>query len=79
MVLIWIIIALWGLIAFSLLQQYADVCGDLSNSQLMIVCLIFIVGAPAFAIVNLLTALLDIILPEGWDNDDDDFTNFKRH
>ena len=60
---------LWVLIAFSLLQEYAPMCKDLSSGELMIVVLIFMIGAPAFAIVNMLTAILDLILPDdGGDN-----------
>lgn len=64
-----IAIVLWVLIAFSLLQEYAPMCKDLSSGELMIVVLIFMIGAPAFAIVNMLTAILDLILPDdGGDN-----------
>ena len=38
-----------------------------SSSSLI---LIFLIGAPAFTLVNFLTAILDVILPDGWDNDE---------
>ena len=40
----------------------------MSNANYFLVGFIFIIGGPFFVIVNVLEALLDMILPEGWDN-----------
>ena len=48
--------------------QYAPFCKDLSSGDYLLVGLIFIIGGPFFIAVNILEALLDMILPEGWDN-----------
>jgi hypothetical protein len=51
--------------------QYAPACKNLSANDQFIVGLIFIIGGPFFAITNVLEAILDCILPEGWGDDDD--------
>ena len=62
-----IIMILWATMALLVMIQYAPACKDLSNNDKLIVGIIFIVGGPFFAIVNVLEALLDTIMPEGWD------------
>ena len=64
-----IIIILWAVMALLIMIQYAPVCKDLSINDKLIVGIIFIIGGPFFAIVNILEALLDCFLPEGWDED----------
>ena len=64
-----IIIILWGAMALLVMTQYAPACKDLSINDKLIVGIIFIVGGPFFAIANVLEALLDCFLPEGWDED----------
>lgn len=39
------------------------------------IAIIFLVGGPFFAVVNILEILLDILMPEGWSDDED----FKGH
>ena len=39
------------------------------------IVIVFIVGGPFFAIANILEILLDIMMPEGWSDDED----FKGH
>lgn len=63
-----IIIVLYFLLASSLLVEYAPHCKDLNAGDRFIVMMIFLIGAPAFALVNLLTAILDGILPDNWDS-----------
>ena len=70
-----IIVILWGVLSTLAFMEYADACADLSLSEFLIVSMVFIIGGPFFAISNILTAILECILPEGWDNDDD----FKGH
>ena len=64
-----IIGVLWAIMSLLVMIQYAPACKDLSNNDKLIVGIIFIVGGPFFAIVNVLEALLDCFLPEGWDED----------
>lgn len=64
-----IIIILWAAMALLVMIQYAPFCKDLSNNDKLIVGIIFMIGGPFFAIANILEALLDCFLPEGWDAD----------
>lgn len=66
-----IISTLWGILSIMMFMNTAPYCKDLKNSDKIIVCCIFIIGGPAFAISYILQALLDTILPEGWDDEDD--------
>lgn len=68
--LILIIELLWLCLAASLIIEYKDYYPYLSTKDKFIVLLIFIIGAPAFGIVNFLTAILDTIFPDNWDNDE---------
>lgn len=71
---IWLISILWGIMSLLVMIQYAPLCKDLSDGDKFTVGLIFLIGGPFFAIANVLEALLDCYLPEGWD---DDGSNFK--
>ena len=62
-----IVIILWAVLSLLAMIQYAPVCKDLSNNDKIIVGIIFLIGGPFFAIANVLEALLDCFLPEGWD------------
>ena len=62
-----IVIILWAVLSLLVMIQYAPACKDLSNNDKMIVGIIFLIGGPFFAIANVLEALLDCFLPEGWD------------
>ena len=66
---IWIILILWSVMSLIVMIQYAPLCKDLSQSDKLAVGLIFIIGGPFFAIVNILKTMLDCYLPEGWDDD----------
>ena len=61
---------LWGVFAMMTAIEYAPYCKDLSFTKRMIVLIICLAG-PIFAINNILSSLLDMILPEGWNDDDD--------
>ena len=65
-----IIIILW--FGFSALAaiEYAPFCVNLSKKDQFIVAIIFMIGGPIFALSNILSAILDCLLPEGWDDDD---------
>ena len=65
-----IIGVLWAIMSLLVMIQYAPACKDLSWKDQLIVGTIFIVGGPIFAAANVLEAILDCILPEGWGDDD---------
>jgi 4-hydroxybenzoate polyprenyltransferase len=60
---------LWAIFALITAMEYAPYCKDLPFSKQMIVMIICLAG-PIFAVNNILSAILDMILPEGWDDDD---------
>lgn len=64
-----IIAVLWATCSLLVMIQYAPFCQDMPAADYLLAGLIFIVGGPFFAITNVLEALLDIIMPEGWDDD----------
>ena len=58
---------LWSVCSLLVMIQYAPcvlVCQDW-----LLAGIIFIIGGPFFAIVNVLEAILDCIMPEGWDDE----------
>lgn len=62
-----IIIILWATCSLLVMIQYAPYCQEMPFGDYMLAGIIFIIGGPFFAIVNVLEALLDTIMPEGWD------------
>ena len=64
-----IIGVLWAIMALLMMIQYAPACKNLSWQDQLLVGIIFIVGGPIFMAANVLEAILDCILPEGWDED----------
>ena len=65
-----IITILWIIMSLLVMIQYASACKDLDWKDQLIVGIIFIVGGPIFTAANVLEAILDCILPEGWGDDD---------
>lgn len=65
-----IISILWAIMSLLVMIQYAPVCKDLPKKDQFVVGCIFIIGGPIFAAANVLEAVLNCILPEGWDDDD---------
>lgn len=60
---------LWAIMSLLVMIQYTPACKDLSWQDQLLVGIIFIVGGPIFAAANVLEAILDCILPEGWNNE----------
>lgn len=71
-----IITILWGIMAAFLLIQNAEFCVELNIIDKIIVGIILVLGAPMLILASVLQSILNLFLPEGWDNDDDD--NFKK-
>ena len=65
----WIILILWAAMSLLVMIEYAPACRDLGTKEKVAVGLIFIIGGPIFTIANILEALLDCFLPEGWGED----------
>ena len=65
-----IIIILWGTLSTISFMEYVDAAKDLKGWSQILFFFIFIIGGPIFGINQILTALLDTLLPEGWDDDD---------
>lgn len=68
----WIILILWLMLSTLAIIEYAPFCKDLKVSEQIIVSIIFLIGGPIFAAANILETILDCILPEGWNDDDND-------
>ena len=66
----WIILILWSAMSLLVMIEYAPACKDLPTAEQLIVGLIFIIGGPIFTIANILEAILDCFLPEGWGDND---------
>ena len=66
----WIILILWSTMSLLVMIEYAPACKDLPTAEWLIVGLIFIIGGPIFTIANILEAILDCFLPEGWGDND---------
>ena len=64
-----IVMILWATMSLLVMIQYAPACKDLPKQDMIIVGIIFIIGGPIFTIANVLEALLDCFLPEGWGDD----------
>lgn len=63
---------LWSTISTLSMIQYIHHVKNLKIADKFIFFLIFAIGGPVFGINQILTTLLDCILPEGWDDDDFD-------
>lgn len=50
--------------------QIIPACAELKNSERFFVIILCLVGGPIIAAANIIEALLDLILPEGWNDDD---------
>lgn len=73
-----IIVLLWGIISTLEFIEYAPFIKEIESSyDKFIVLLVFLIGGPFFAITNVLNYVLDILMPEGW-NDEDDSDKFSK-
>lgn len=64
----WLIMVLLTLTQFA--GSVADSKAPAANKR--IAGIIFIIGAPIFCAYTALSGLLDLLLPEGWEDDDDE-------
>lgn len=68
-----LVIILWMTMAGIVIVQYAPACKDLKGLDAIIVFLIFLIGGPILSMASILEAFLTVLLPEGWDDENDDF------
>ena len=66
-----IIAILWGTLSTISIIDYLPHVKDLKGLDLIVFYLVFLIGGPVFGINEILTSILELILPEGWDDDDD--------
>jgi 4-hydroxybenzoate polyprenyltransferase len=60
---------LWSITSLLVMIQYAPACKNLNWQEQVIVGTVFIIGGPIFAAANVLEAILDCVLPEGWSDE----------
>lgn len=64
-----IVMILWSILSLLIMIEYAPYCKDLKLWEMIIVGSVFIIGGPVFALANILEAILNCFLPEGWGDD----------
>lgn len=68
-----IMLVLWCVTSLLAYMEVADEVKKLKDSDKNTVYIIFLLCGPAFAITTIANEILNNILPEGWDDDGDDF------
>lgn len=68
-----LIAILWAAMSCLPIIEYAPYTKDLKKVDAALVFMIFLLGGPIFTIANILEAFLNVLLPEGWGNDDENF------
>lgn len=63
------IIIIWTLIWISICLNYIKSLSQLSFWDQLLVFIILAIAAPALFLAEIVDALLDLIMPPGWDND----------
>lgn len=69
-----LLIIAWVIMVLLTLTQYEEDVRLAQAPQInkILAGILFIIGAPIFCAYTAISGLLDILLPEGWDDDDDD-------
>ncbi len=63
------IIIIWALIWISICLNYIKPLSQLSFWDQLLVFIILAIAAPALFLAEIVDALLDLIMPPGWDDD----------
>lgn len=66
-----VICILWGTLSTISILEYLPVIAKLNPTDKIVAFIVFAIGGPVFGINEILTTILDLIFPEGWDNDGD--------
>ena len=69
-----IIAVLWFICAAMVSIQFIPHCQEISKSRQIVIFVICLFGGPIFALNNILTEFLSSLLPEGWDNNNENKT-----
>lgn len=64
-----IVAAAWLIYAQLLLRNFDDIVDNINGWQYLGLVLILFAGAPIFLLYEIFEFLLDLILPEGWNED----------
>lgn len=68
--IVFIIFSIYLILGLVMTYNYRWCFAEMEWSQIIIAVLLMTIGGPCFVIVNIITDMLDMIMPEGWDNDD---------
>lgn len=71
-----IILIMWCCMSLLILVQCAPQFKGLPKEDIFAVITILFIGGPFFIISNILEAILDLIIPDGWKDDEDDFKRY---
>lgn len=68
--IVFIIFSIYLILGLVMTYNYRWCFAEMAWPQIIIAALLMTIGGPSFVIVNIISDLLDMIMPEGWDNDD---------
>ena len=68
--IVFIIFSIYLILGLVMTYNYRWCFEEMTWPQIIIAALLMTIGGPSFVIVNIISDLLDMIMPEGWDNDD---------
>ena len=72
LIILILFIAVWGSAAIDMAMGFSEYASEMTVWEKVLLCLIVVLGAPFVIITKGIELLLDLILPEGWDDNDDD-------
>ena len=67
----WLI--LWAVMAILTLVEYSPDAAEISLVGKIVVFFTLAIGAPVLFMYSAIKEILDLFMPEGWDDDDDQF------
>lgn len=67
-----LILIFWGIMSLFMLCSVAPNCDGLSWESKITITIIIAIGGPFLIVAAIIESLLNSILPEGWNDDDDD-------
>ena len=67
--MLFIFIFLWLMCSTIYFLGYSDLVNNLKPKEKGLAIFVFIIGGPSFLIVSALSAILDNIFPDGWDDE----------
>ena len=73
-----IALVLWLILSVISSMEYLPHTKEMNTGEKILFVLIFAVGGPIFGLNEILTTLLECIMPEGWDDDGDGKDDFYK-